>query len=94
VTLVDTSAWIEFLQGTGSDTHRAVRHLLEYDTPVHTTDIVVMETWPGRVMTTTTKICDGYWRAASTCQSKGWRAMKPQRDCTACAGKLVVRSGH
>ncbi len=47
MTLVDTSAWVEFLRGTGSDTHRAVRHLLEGDGPVHTTDVVVMEILAG-----------------------------------------------
>jgi predicted nucleic acid-binding protein len=47
VTLVDTSAWIEFLRGTGSDTHRAVRRLLEQEAPVHTTDVVVMEVLAG-----------------------------------------------
>ncbi|MGH9170730.1 MAG: type II toxin-antitoxin system VapC family toxin [Acidimicrobiales bacterium] len=47
MTLVDTSAWVEFLRGTGSDTHWAVRHLLEDDAPVHTTDVVVMEILAG-----------------------------------------------
>lgn len=47
MTLVDASAWIEFLRGTGSDTHRAVRQLLEADAPVHTTDVVVMEVLAG-----------------------------------------------
>ncbi len=47
MTLVDTSAWVEFLRGTGSDTHRAVRRLLEEDTPLHTTDVVVMEVLAG-----------------------------------------------
>lgn len=47
MSLVDTSAWVEFLRGTGSDTHYAVRHLLEEDTPIHTTDVVVMEVLAG-----------------------------------------------
>ena len=47
MTLVDTSAWVEFLRSTGSDTHRAVRQLLEEDAPLHTTDIVVMEILAG-----------------------------------------------
>jgi predicted nucleic acid-binding protein len=47
VSLVDTSAWVEFLRGTGSDTHRAVRNLLEDDAPVHTTDVVMMEILAG-----------------------------------------------
>ncbi|MGH9091125.1 MAG: type II toxin-antitoxin system VapC family toxin [Acidimicrobiales bacterium] len=47
MTLVDTSAWVEFLCSTGSDTHRAVRLLLEGDEVVHTTDVVVMELLAG-----------------------------------------------
>ena len=47
MSLVDTSAWIEFLRGTGSDTHRAVRHLLEDGAPLHTTDVVMMEVLAG-----------------------------------------------
>ncbi|MGH9078149.1 MAG: type II toxin-antitoxin system VapC family toxin [Acidimicrobiales bacterium] len=47
MTLVDTSAWIEFLRATGSDTHRAVRQLLEDHAPLHTTDVVVMEVLAG-----------------------------------------------
>lgn len=41
--LVDTSAWIEFLRGTGSQTNVAVRSLIETDRPMATTDIVAME---------------------------------------------------
>jgi predicted nucleic acid-binding protein len=47
VTLVDTSAWVEFLRATASGTHRAVRRLLEEDEVVHTTDVVVMEVLAG-----------------------------------------------
>ncbi|MHB8669192.1 MAG: type II toxin-antitoxin system VapC family toxin [Acidimicrobiales bacterium] len=47
MSLLDTSAWVEFLRRTGSDTHRAVRHLLEDDAPLHTTDVVVMEVLAG-----------------------------------------------
>jgi len=47
VTLVDTSAWVEYLRATGSDTHRAVRWLLERGEPAHTTDVVVMEVLAG-----------------------------------------------
>jgi predicted nucleic acid-binding protein len=47
VTLVDTSAWVEFLRGTGSDTHRAVRRLLEQGASIYTTDVVVMEVLAG-----------------------------------------------
>ena len=47
MTLVDTSAWVEFLRATGSSTHQAVRRLLERDLPAHTTDVVVMEVLAG-----------------------------------------------
>lgn len=47
MTLVDTSAWVEFLRATGSGTHQAVRRLLERDLPVYTTDVVVMEVLAG-----------------------------------------------
>ena len=45
--LVDTSAWVEFLRGTGSSTHFRVRDLLEEDTLLATTDVVVMELLAG-----------------------------------------------
>ena len=48
MTLVDTSAWVEYLRATGSPAHRAVRRLLEdAESPIHTTDIVVMEVLAG-----------------------------------------------
>jgi predicted nucleic acid-binding protein len=47
VTLIDTSAWIEFLRATESDTHRSVRHLLEANEQMHTTDVVMMEVFAG-----------------------------------------------
>lgn len=47
MTLVDTSAWVEYLRATGSDTHRQVRTLVESDGPIHTTDVVVMEVLAG-----------------------------------------------
>lgn len=47
MTLVDTSAWVEFLRATGSDTHRAVRRLLDDDAELYTTDVVVMEVFAG-----------------------------------------------
>ncbi len=47
MTLIDTSAWIEFLRGTGSDAHRAVRRLLKDDAAIHTTDVVAMELLAG-----------------------------------------------
>lgn len=47
MTLVDTSAWVEFLRATGSEAHRAVRQLLADDGDVQTTDVVVMEVLAG-----------------------------------------------
>lgn len=47
MTLVDSSAWVEFLRATATATHGAVRRLLEDEAPVHTTDVVVMELLAG-----------------------------------------------
>lgn len=47
VTLVDTSAWVEYLRATGSTTHLAVRGILEHDEPAFTTDVLVMEVLAG-----------------------------------------------
>jgi predicted nucleic acid-binding protein len=46
VILVDTSAWIEFLRGTGSDVNTRVTGLLETD-ELATTDVVLMELLAG-----------------------------------------------
>jgi predicted nucleic acid-binding protein len=46
VILVDTSAWVEFLRGTGSDANIRVRNLLERD-EIATTDVVLMELLAG-----------------------------------------------
>jgi predicted nucleic acid-binding protein len=47
VALVDTSAWIEFLRGTGSSVHHRLRALIESGAPLATTDVVVMEVLAG-----------------------------------------------
>ncbi|MBA2336757.1 MAG: PIN domain nuclease [Acidimicrobiia bacterium] len=47
MTLIDTSAWIEFLKATGSDSHRAVRSMLDTRAELHTTDIVIAELLAG-----------------------------------------------
>jgi len=47
VSLIDTSAWVEYLRATGSETHLAVRRLLDADIEVQTTDVVVMEVVAG-----------------------------------------------
>lgn len=45
--LVDTSAWVEFLRGTGSSVHLRMRRLIEKEVPLATTDVVVMEILAG-----------------------------------------------
>lgn len=45
--LVDTSAWIEFLRGTGSETCQRVEDLLEDEAPIATCDTVVSELMAG-----------------------------------------------
>jgi predicted nucleic acid-binding protein len=47
VTLIDTSAWVEYLRASGSDVHQQVRQLIENDGPIHTTDVVIMEVLAG-----------------------------------------------
>jgi predicted nucleic acid-binding protein len=47
VILVDTSAWIEFLRGTGSSIDRRVDALLDEGAQLATTDAVVMEILAG-----------------------------------------------
>jgi len=45
--LVDTSAWVEYLRGTGSPAHARVRDLVAEGGPIATTDVVVMEVLAG-----------------------------------------------
>lgn len=45
--LVDTSAWIEYLRGTGSPVARRVRGLIAEEAPLATTEIVRMELLAG-----------------------------------------------
>jgi predicted nucleic acid-binding protein len=45
--LVDTSAWTEYLRGTGSGAHFKLRELLAADAPLGTTDVVHMELMAG-----------------------------------------------
>jgi hypothetical protein len=47
VILVDTSAWVEYLRGTGSATHHRLRALLGEGTLLATTDPVRMEVLSG-----------------------------------------------
>jgi predicted nucleic acid-binding protein len=47
VTLVDTSAWVEYLRNTESTAHRALRRLITEGQVVRTTDVVVMEVLAG-----------------------------------------------
>lgn len=45
--LVDSSAWVEYLRGTGSRVHRRVRELLESEERLASTEVVVMEVLAG-----------------------------------------------
>ena len=45
--LVDTSAWVEYLRGTGSRVHRRVRELIESEERLAVTEVVVMEVLAG-----------------------------------------------
>jgi predicted nucleic acid-binding protein len=47
VILVDTSAWTEYLRGTGSGAHFRLRELLAADAVLGTTDVVHMELLAG-----------------------------------------------
>jgi predicted nucleic acid-binding protein len=47
VILVDTSAWIELLRGTGHPAHATLRHHLERRAPIATTEPVIMELLAG-----------------------------------------------
>ena len=45
--LADTSAWVEYLRGTGSPVHRRLRELIEGDAALATTEVVHMELLAG-----------------------------------------------
>lgn len=45
--LADSSAWIEYLRGTGSDTHLRLRGLVTEGARVATTDLVLLEVLAG-----------------------------------------------
>ena len=47
MTLLDTSAWVEYLRATGSTEHHRVRSLISSNHPLHTTEVVVMEVLAG-----------------------------------------------
>jgi predicted nucleic acid-binding protein len=47
VILVDSSAWVEFLRGTGSPAHLRVRSALRAGAELATTDVIVMEILAG-----------------------------------------------
>jgi predicted nucleic acid-binding protein len=47
VTLVDSSAWIEYLRGTESPAHLRLRGLIEDDEAIAITDVVAMEVLAG-----------------------------------------------
>ena len=45
--LVDTSAWIEFLRGSGHPAHVTLKHHLTQRSPVAVTEVVIMELLAG-----------------------------------------------
>jgi len=45
--LVDSSAWIEFLRGSGHPAHLTLRHHLRAGAPLATTEVIVMELLAG-----------------------------------------------
>lgn len=45
--LADTSAWVEYLRGTGGAAHLELRRLIAQEAPVVTTEVVVMELLAG-----------------------------------------------
>lgn len=45
--LIDTSAWVEFLRGTGSASDARVDSLLAEEAPLATTDVVLMKVLAG-----------------------------------------------
>jgi predicted nucleic acid-binding protein len=47
MSLIDSSAWIEFLRATGSETHRSLRALLSGGGEMSTTEPVAMELLAG-----------------------------------------------
>ena len=47
VVLADTSAWVEYLRGTGSPPHLRLRRLIADEAAVVTTEVVVMELLAG-----------------------------------------------
>ncbi len=47
MTLVDTSAWVEYLRATGSAVHRRLRWLIAHEEDLATTEVIVMEVLAG-----------------------------------------------
>ncbi len=47
MTIVDTSAWVEYLRGTNSRTHATLLGLIQSGNPILTTDVIVMEVLAG-----------------------------------------------
>lgn len=45
--LIDTSVWVEFLRGTGSAPDERIDRLLADESPIATTDVVLMELLAG-----------------------------------------------
>jgi predicted nucleic acid-binding protein len=47
MTLVDTSAWVEYLRGTETSVHQSLKAMIGRGEPLATTEVVVMEVLAG-----------------------------------------------
>ena len=63
-TLVDTSAWVEYLRDTNSEICNTVDRMIESDQPIATTDIVIMELLSGA---STSEIRGKIWAFMNRC---------------------------
>ena len=106
--LVDSSAWIEYLRGTGSPTHLEVRRLLhEQISEVHFTEPVIMELLAGadpRSLDSMEKLIGGLpllaldalldYRAAAAAARACRRRGHPVRSIVDCLiAAVAVRTG-
>src|SRR6266508_3291994 len=93
--LADTSAWVEYLRGTGSPAHLELRRLIAGEAAVVTTEVVVMELLAGasddEELTRLSRLLGrfellpveglaDYEGAAELDRRSGWRASAPCPD--------------
>jgi predicted nucleic acid-binding protein len=105
--LVDTSAWTEYLRGTGSGTHFRLRDLLAGDVVLATTDVVHMELLAGsrdehddvqlrRLLAAMEHVSvDALdWEAAARLHRTCQRQGEPPRSLTDClVAAVAIRTG-